>query len=153
MRNFLKDNWFKLGILIVILLIGVSSAYYFLRYLPQNKLSTAKQNQVEKCFTDGNILLENYKKNNGTNNIIDPIFHYNSILDKCFTYVTLAPYQACESGRILFDVYENKEILTTCFATDGSVVYGDKSKYPVEIIDQVKFTQEKNQLLELQSGQ
>lgn len=35
MMNFLKENWFKLSIVLIILGTGYSIAYYFLTYIPQ----------------------------------------------------------------------------------------------------------------------
>ena len=32
--NWLKNNWFKAGILLVILIVGVSLAYYFTIFIP-----------------------------------------------------------------------------------------------------------------------
>lgn len=113
------------------------------------KLNDNSINLEQQCFDYGNKLIENYKKNNGTQTVVDPIFHYNKSLEKCYVYVSLAPYQNCESSRSLFDTYENKVILNACFTKENIINYVDSTKYPVEIIDQLKFNQIKNSLLEL----
>lgn len=38
MNRFLKENWFKLGILFVFLVVGSSIAYYFFAVLPKDKI-------------------------------------------------------------------------------------------------------------------
>lgn len=134
-----------IGVLVVLLGIGG----YFAFFKKAEPIAQESIVNSEKCFSNGNEVMDNYKKNNETNLIIDPNYHYNTVLKKCFAYVSIAPYQSCESGRIVFDVYENKEILTTCFEKNGTINYVDSSKYPREIINQLEFTQRKNILFEL----
>src|SRR3989338_1900603 len=47
MKDFLKNNWFKLGILIILLFVGISVAYYYAIFLPQKeRLVQGKNNSV-----------------------------------------------------------------------------------------------------------
>lgn len=46
MKNFFKDNWFKLVISLAILLVCISIFYYFVIFIPQKE--RAKMEQQEK---------------------------------------------------------------------------------------------------------
>lgn len=48
MKNFLKDNWFKLSISVAIILIGISVAYYFVIFIPQREETKLEQQTQEK---------------------------------------------------------------------------------------------------------
>lgn len=36
MKNFLKENWFKLGVLVALIIFALGPAYYFGSYLPNS---------------------------------------------------------------------------------------------------------------------
>ncbi len=38
MKRFIKENWFKLGMMLILLLIGLSFGYYFVIFLPQKEM-------------------------------------------------------------------------------------------------------------------
>jgi type II secretory pathway pseudopilin PulG len=49
MNTFIKDNWFKIGILVVLVIIALSTAYYFVIFVPQKekaRIEQAKQEQL-----------------------------------------------------------------------------------------------------------
>ena len=46
--NWLKNNWFKAGILLVILIVGVSLAYYFTIFIPTKERAKVYQWQQEE---------------------------------------------------------------------------------------------------------
>ena len=48
MRRFLKENWFKGGILVAVTLVGISVFYYYIFFLPQKeKLAIEQKNQEQ----------------------------------------------------------------------------------------------------------
>ena len=51
--NWLKENWFKVGILAAILVVSISVGYYYMIFLPQKeeertKIESQKQEQLVK---------------------------------------------------------------------------------------------------------
>lgn len=51
MDTFIKDNWFKIGILMVFIIIALSIAYYFVIFIPRkekNKIEQERQEQVSE---------------------------------------------------------------------------------------------------------
>lgn len=97
--NWLKNNWFKLIIAAIIILIGFSIFYYSIVFLPQKeriRLEQQKQSQLiekqeknierqEKCREAGTKTYDYYKKNNSlsTGYFFDPEFHFNEKLQLC----------------------------------------------------------------------
>ena len=147
MEKFIKKNWFKIAI--PTLLVLVVFIYQYKITNTEFKSNTITLTNNKSCFSDGTKMLDSYKINNDTKSVIDSNFHFNQKLNKCFAHASIYPYQNCESGDIIFDVYENKEILTACFTTYGTINYVDSSKYPAEVIDQTDFIMRRNRFLEL----
>jgi preprotein translocase subunit YajC len=59
MKNFLKENWFKLSFALAIILIGASVFYYFVIYLPQKeqmRIEADKQTEEMKIKAEQNKL-------------------------------------------------------------------------------------------------
>lgn len=57
MNKFIKENWFKLGILVVLLIAGVSLAYYFVYFLPHKTGQPIEQNRYSyRKIQDSEIL-------------------------------------------------------------------------------------------------
>jgi hypothetical protein len=45
MKNWIKENWFKAGLLFAILVVGVSTSYYYAIFLPQKERARVDQQQ------------------------------------------------------------------------------------------------------------
>ena len=94
MNNFIKENWFKIGILIAIILATVSVGYYFVLYLPskdkiyknQETLKIDQENS-KNCTETGQKYFDSnfseYKNNNPEIILSGPFFHFNKKLDAC----------------------------------------------------------------------
>ena len=90
MKQFLKDNWFKIVIASAILIVAISIGYYFVFFVSSNqKIKTEQQaqekylEQQEKCKEAG---LKAYKEDSliyGANNMIEPSYTYNKNLNLC----------------------------------------------------------------------
>ena len=50
MKNFIKENWFKLVLTVCLLLVAVALLYYFTKFLPAQKQIEFSKNQEEKIF-------------------------------------------------------------------------------------------------------
>ena len=50
MENFVKENWFKLAIILGVLLISFSVAYYIFYFLPHKEQLILNQKQQEKLI-------------------------------------------------------------------------------------------------------
>jgi hypothetical protein len=98
MKNFLKNNWFK--ITIILLIIIATCFYYFSYFLPQER-QTRLLGLQEQCSTQAqNFFTTNgYTPSDGTTfNYTD---HFNSKLNKCFILVN--SYD--NNGTELIDLY------------------------------------------------
>lgn len=92
MRGWFKENWFKVSILIALLIAVMSVAYYFVIFLPaQQNLSGQQIEQANNSFSyqercasaANNFYTKNgFDENNSVHN--GYISHWNKSLDKCF---------------------------------------------------------------------
>ena len=100
--NWLEENWFKVGLLTVVLLVAVSLSYYYLFYLPQQNINWQKITPLTK---------EQQKAQQDTANQANIRFNqameeYNQCMDqmqeKIETYLT----QKCPSNADISAVAE-----------------------------------------------
>ncbi len=102
MKEFLKKNWFKLGTLIVVILVGFSAIYYGVYLLPklqqQNNLAMVQANNVssnldaqQKCANQAVWFWKNggYGNNGQPNEMDSYTDHWNTKLNKCFILTIL----------------------------------------------------------------
>lgn len=117
MKKFINENWFKLGILIIILTAGF---FYFI-----NNESTSKKTIIlkEKCLKDG----ETYIKNNFMENppetmTVSKEFVYSPELKTCLINISriTSPLQWYYA---IIDIYTKKEIASYSFdkTDNGSI--------------------------------
>lgn len=99
MNTFLKDNWFKLGIIIILLIAALSVAYYFVVFIPQKERAKTEQQkqeqlvrdqekdleQQENCREAGTKAYSDHKRNNplSAGYFFDPEFYFNKTLQLC----------------------------------------------------------------------
>lgn len=97
MKKFIKENWLRVGLLIV-LLITVSGC---------SNSSTTTIGLQEKCSEKAKEFFDNYDAGVSTKDKYSN--HYNEKLDKCF--VLMATYNEGKAGYVegnyLYNVYEN----------------------------------------------
>jgi hypothetical protein len=123
MKDFIKENWFKLGLVVGLLLIALSIAYYFILFLPIQKQKNINQkdglssiDQQSKCSIQArkffNDEIDNEKttdmnvRTSGTQASFEN--HYNVKLNKCFIYTSIFSSNYNYRSRGLYDVNENK---------------------------------------------
>lgn len=104
MKSWLKENWFKLGILTLILVIGIV-------YLQNHKNSdTEIVSLKERCLKDGNdYVVKNFLENPPETMTVSKEFVYSPELKTCLVNISritspLHWYYA------VIDIYTNKEI-------------------------------------------
>jgi hypothetical protein len=101
--KFIKENWFKLGIVTSILIIGLSIFYYLIIYIPnknqqlndQQSLKLDQENSL-KCSEMGQKYFDkNFSQyTNNPKIILDgPRFHYNKKLSACLLEYRLMLYK------------------------------------------------------------
>ena len=161
-KNFLKNNWFKMGILIVFLLVAFSLLYYFAIFIPQKEKVKTEQltqekylEQQEKCREAG---VKAYKEDSlryGANNMVEPKYVYNKNLNLClysggYSQENLSSGQcgdiikhSCDSywERWVKNSFTNESIISVVNYTDKNGEYTNSS----EIIN--KFWDEHKQLM------
>ncbi|MDD4182213.1 MAG: hypothetical protein PHT53_00105 [Candidatus Omnitrophica bacterium] len=128
MSNWIKQNWFKIGVLLALITMSLSVAYYFVLFLPNNQrfsgeVASKSASEImdfeNKCFSAASEFFKENgfdPKNSGFQN------HYNNKLNKCFINIKSA--KVGEDGRLsfykaLYDVYNRK-------------MYGENSWKPEE---------------------
>ncbi len=88
-NNWLKENWFKVGVLAILLIIGLSTAYYFSIYLPHRHNSEYAFQQAEKCKSLSDDFLKEHvvkPEDSSFTFLIDSQSHFNSRLNACLLY-------------------------------------------------------------------
>jgi hypothetical protein len=146
MNVWIKQNWFKGGILLTFVIMGLSVSYYFVLFLPNNQkhsidLTSKSAAEILELENKCSAAASGFFKENG----FDPKNcgfqnHYNSKLNKCFINIKSA--KIGEDGHLtfhrqLYDVYSRKKYgeyswkseegknfweikPSTCFALDES---------------------------------
>ncbi len=124
MEKFIKENWFRLGILSAILILVLSMAYYFIVYIPQRNKEAKKQDQwidsqrqlfekSEKCPK----LAQDYVKILNTPNYYNISYtylatHYNQKLNTCLVDYTSTMITPVSGGK---DMITFNEIIDNIF--------------------------------------
>lgn len=128
MESFIKENWFKISIVIVLLAIVLSAIYYFFFFIPaqqNNKVQTSDIALQAKCATQAEIALDSFKKYSESQyNYFVQQNHYNPSLSKCFVLINYSPkvpsgtqidtdakaYEYPTTIETLEDAYENSDL-------------------------------------------
>lgn len=115
MKDFIKENWFKLSFAVAVILIGTSVAYYFFIYLPKKDLDKVNENNEklflvnqEKCQEDGMKLYNSDVREGEGITFGIPEFKFSNELNTCL-------YKSMYVGgryvsQFIKDVYTNKEL-------------------------------------------
>lgn len=126
MKEFLKDNWFKIIIAVMAITVGLSIGYYFIFYLPNGNKNQVEEkadqeyvdNQI-KCQKAGNEQykkdVENNEKYRNPNQQVysqSSEFKFNKELNTCLYKVeTITVLNGVDGkGKYILDVYSNKLI-------------------------------------------
>lgn len=141
MNKWIKENWFKLFLGLMILIACVSSGYYFFTFLPQEKklveerkVLAYNQEQNQKCSTAGSVFFKNFKQESdkaltetvgvSPNSFENPIFHFNPKLKTCLVEISYTIYWMGKDAvfvSLVKDVYSNKLVITSTWSSDTSL--------------------------------
>lgn len=106
MEKFIKENWFKLGILFILLLLCLLGIYYFAISSSHNGGVGSKENcskQANEVFVKNTDEYERtYQNYNYTN-------HWNEKMGECFVLITGGDL-ATEYHATLYNAYDNKDL-------------------------------------------
>ena len=120
MKNFIKQNWFKIIIAVAVLIVAVSAGYYFIINSPKPKQITNNDSDLlnqQKCATQADkIFKENgYDSSKYTDFYTD---HWNKSFEKCFLFITsIRTENGGITSKFLTDAYEST-IYGQFFQTD-----------------------------------
>ena len=119
--NWLKENWFKLGIFLAVLAIAVSACYYFIFYLPKHRessLSTQRREMAKKnneqCAKQGKEFTKDFMAKYWDG--VEPIgnsFYFNDRLNTCLVSIDVFNNNARSVIHSTFDIYTNEELLAS----------------------------------------
>lgn len=117
MKNFARENWFKLGIITIVV---ISAVYYFLILVPKRQEFISKKNLLEsqiKCQKAGQ---EYYSKNIDESTPYDAIYKkpqyaFSDVLNTCLYRKEYSIFFGRLGGLAvddysIIDVYSNREV-------------------------------------------
>ena len=144
MNKFFKENWFKLGILIIIVITGCLIAYYYLYLLPKMngkvKLATEDLELRAMCSKKAELFFEKngYPQQGSQGNFYQYTCHHNKKLNKCFISIRGALLgEQVGNAFYLYDVYENKMYADYYKATESEsgVKFEDMSPQSCSLLE------------------
>jgi hypothetical protein len=106
MEKFIEGNWFKLSIVTISLMVGLSAIYYFVILLPkqQQRISNLQKNfdlQAQCADTAAKDFAKYFSDTTyGPGNSYQS--HFNSQLNKCF----IETYAPLSDGSVYIDLYD-----------------------------------------------
>ena len=123
MKNFLKENWFKLIIAIALLIVVISVAYYFISNSSKPSQTMSSEDILsnqQKCAEQASkaYIAEGYGSGS-SDDLTNYVNHYNQKLNKCFIEIyDLTP--STLSSISLIDAYELKEYANYMYFFKGN---------------------------------
>jgi len=108
-KDFLKDNLFKIGFLIIVLIIVGLVFYYFTIYPRQQRQQTNNIDLQTKCAIQAKNIFNNIQL---MTNDINYTYkdHYSSSLNRCYVLIHGIGVGGIGMSDRLIDVYENKDV-------------------------------------------
>lgn len=127
MQIGVNKNWFKSGI-IIFFIVGLSGVYYQIIFLPVQAKSQENHKLILECKMLGEKieLVKHPQDAISLLNPIEPEYHYNAKLKKCFYYggeFTFGNNNTYDTvTKYIIDVYTNKVV-------DSFACYGSNPAY------------------------
>src|ERR1035437_1110893 len=110
MKIFIKQNWFKLSLVIILLIIVISASIYFLT-LPSKTSSDKSDFSLQaNCAAQAKAFFEYYVPDLQERQNDEYSNHFNTKLNKCFVLITkpLSPGENSGYYLYLYDAVEKK---------------------------------------------
>jgi len=96
MKDFIKDNWFKIGLLVMVFIAGTSIFYYHVIFLPQRpRIEKQKQYYISKRREDCYDIY--IKEKTSWSNVED--YSYDEYKDVCVIKYTTDEYKDVDCTR------------------------------------------------------
>lgn len=137
MQYWLKENWFRISIVVILLATVLSAIYYFIFFIPseqKGKIQTSDIDLQAKCATQAEKTLNGFKKDYSVSQYdsFTQENHYNQKMNKCFVLISYsavyppnttinpnAPFTQPSNYEDLVDAYENTDLAhCTIFGND-----------------------------------
>ena len=119
----MKENWLRVGLVIVLFIVGISIAYYYSIFLPEKESQDFLFSMKQKCQISGTKLYKEDSKEMESDALFVPEYAYNQKLNTCLYaggYIQKNSLQ-----KWIKDVHSNKEIVLF-MDVDGKVIINDK---------------------------
>jgi hypothetical protein len=126
MEKSIKENWLKVGGVIIILVIIVLIAYF---YNKSKNFEVEKQTQKtqlilqEQCSDSAKKFLNEDKWGRAAEDLnssnVNYTNHYNSKYNKCFILISERFSDGSGTSQVLYDVLDHKEYASGTFSRDG----------------------------------
>ena len=130
MKNFIKENFLRIGLLLVVLLVLISVVYF---YNSSKKLEAKKQITVsqlalqERCAGAAKNFFNEDKWGRAAEDInsnnVNYTNQYNSKYNKCFVLITERFSDGSGISQVLYDVFGHKEYANGTFGSKDLSVY------------------------------
>lgn len=126
-----KIDSFKLSLSFCALAVSLSIGYYFVIYVPrlQNvRMAQEKTQELyrrkEACAKQSEIYYEKLKKEVVQSaSVLNPSYHYNAKLEKCF--YSGGTFQGSAISKYIIDISENETIAMFLSGVDGKTLIGN----------------------------
>lgn len=130
MKNFLKENWFKVGILIAVLIMTFGISYYFMVSLPNKNDAETLTNLQLKCQELGEKMYQVEKQDNPDTLVIPPEYKFNKDLNTCIYSGGVIGISSI-INKYIIDLYTNQEIISYAYDSGGTL-YGNSDSWAEE---------------------
>ena len=137
MRKFLKENWFKIGIIILLLII-ISLLYQFLVVQPRQEreekkifeLNKKTEDEIAQCKKYGDQYYQNeinkQRISKTENQILTHEYHFNKKLNACF-YLARNVINEIGYNKYILNLLTNEIVIDNTVFNDGSLLPGSSS--------------------------
>lgn len=133
-----KVDSFKVILSFSVLVIALSLAYYFVFYLPglqQAKIAKEEAGKLyqrkENCARQSQEHYEKLKKEVGQSaSVLNPSYHYNAKLEKCF--YSGGTFRGSAISKYIINVSENETVAMYLSGADGKALIGNSCNICME---------------------
>jgi len=137
MKKFIKENWFRVIIAVVVVLAGFSVFYYFTVFLPQQEKEKLQVNKNEE-MRNWQIKCENYGKEKYGDTteklgdiVVNRWYGFSKTINTCIAVIESHDYKSKSEEKSLVDMY--KEDIIYNYNSECSSIYANAGSTVEEI--------------------
>lgn len=116
MEKFIKGNWFRLSVLLILFIIGL---FYFSSLSQKGNVSNVSFDNKEKCAGQAQAFLQHERQIDSPAGVLNEQYTYNSSLNTCLVYFEVVERGAGITYNII-DLLTNKKLYTYVEYEDSS---------------------------------